>query len=513
MTLRTVRFDDFSRGEFGDLGPRLSTDLGPGWFTGKNVMKYRNGAVGPRPGLRQWTRNGTWPDGVLHAMQPSSNATELTGVLIGTKPKLINRSFSLLELGIVVEFDDDDIPEPTTWPTVGQHRTDGDWFLVPDDGLYKADHALDTVVPVAGAAGLDGRAFRFYRDRQLLSDGATTYYSGPGTAGWDSFDDFFTGSSFNPVAGFFPLRNGIVIPQATPNLDYVTGTIGTGSEVLRQVSSRTGPLDPYGCASIGTEFLVMMGRGLPYPMLYNGAVWEELRHLPYAGPAGSTTSQTNGAVPAHHVVDLEYDQAWMILSGLTAAGAENRMLLDWDSCRSYHTWEVEVSPFARRYENGLVMLSDGGDVSAPPEFYAWFPELDRPGFVDDDYSRPGDVSDTPLDAYLHMPASPAPQGKEWMVKAAIVDFRKWDTGAEETNHFDVTVDAIRRYGYGAPVTSAVQTFDEAGSTAVPEGVDARVHLGFGDQGWGGEFQLKVDNLRGCAIRSIEVIIEERDARV
>ncbi len=45
-----VTFADFSGGEFGQLGP---TGARPNMFTGSNVMVYKDGSVGPRPGVIQ----------------------------------------------------------------------------------------------------------------------------------------------------------------------------------------------------------------------------------------------------------------------------------------------------------------------------------------------------------------------------------------------------------------------------------------------------------------------------
>jgi hypothetical protein len=228
---------------------------------------------------------------------------------------------------------------------------------------------------------------------------------------------------------------------------------------------------------------------------------------------GSTSSKNNSSVPAHTVTDLEHDDGWMIQSGIVATGATNRMLLNWDGTRSYHTWGTTIAPFARRYEEGVVLLTDGGASGAPPEFFAWYPDLDRPGFTSDSYSRPGDGSDTPVDAYLHFPAWVAEEGQEVNVMGLVISFTRWATGSGSTNHFDVTVDARRRYGAGNLVTSATQTFDEAGASASTSGDDVVAHLGFGDQGYGNEFQIKFTNLRGCAIRSVVAILEQRAERI
>lgn len=512
MTARAITFDDFSRGEYGTLGPSLPPGVGPGWFTGKNVMVYANGSVGPRPGVRTVTRLGTWPDGIVRVLFPSTNASQSTFTQIGEHGRQFTTDLTALELTVTHEFNDDPIPEPTTYPNNGQHRGLGNWVIVPGDGLYRAKIDDDTVILADGA--MNGRVMRFYRDRQLAAANSDeVWFSDPGPDGWDTFEDFFNGTSFNPVSAFLELRNGVLIPQATPNLDLVTGTIGTSSSVLRRVSSRAAPTDPYGCASIGSEFVVMMGRGFTYPMLYNGAAWEELRHLAYAGDDARATSADNGAVPAHTVIDLEFDDSWMILSGLDGDDSANRMLLAWGGARTYHTWETSIAPFARRFNEGVIMLTDGGSATDPPEFYTWFPDLDRPGFVSDPFSQPGDDSDSPLDAYMHTPAWVAEDGQEILLRGAVIEFTKWNTGAAETNHFSVTVDARRRYSAAGPVTSTPQVFDEAGSAATTAGVDAAVHLHFGNQGWATECQVKIDELRGCAIRRITPILEQRPERI
>lgn len=511
MTARVVSFADFSRGEFGDLGPTLPPNVGEGWFTGKNVMVYRDGSVGPRPGLKAFTRVGSdWPNGLLYATVPSTTSTQQTFMHIGTKARQVDKDLTAMELEVISTYGDDTLPAPTEYPSNGSAAPLETWVMIPQDGLYKADFTGDAVT--LEETDIDGRAVKFYRNRLIAADNNDVQFSDPGPTGWDDFNDLFTPTTFNIVTGFHELRNGLVITQNGGTMDMVTGTLGTSSSVLRRLSSRTAPLDPYACASIGSEFLVIMGRGLDFPMLYNGATWEELRHLRYAGSLAARTSLANGSIPSNHVLALETGDAWMILSGVVGTGATNRMLLSWNGARTYHTWGATISPFARRFEEGVVLLSDGGAGGAPPEFRAFYPDLDRPAFTSDSYSRPGDLSDTPFDAYMHLPAWHAQEGEEVMVRGVVVHFTKWATGSGSTNHFDLTVDARRRYDATSTVTSATQSFDEAGASASTDGSDVVEHFGFGDQGYGTEFQIKLAAIRGVAIRELTVILEVRPER-
>ena len=514
--MSTVVYDDFRRGEFGDLGPRLAGQMGPGWFTGKNVMRYRSGLVGPRPGLREWTiTGGTLPNGLVRCLFWSQAGFEDTFVVIGTAARMLRPDHSAEELDIVSDFGGGTIPSGETAALHGQHRTDGNWVIVPGVGLYKADIDGDTVTTITTT--ITGRAIQFNRARLLAADGSTTpyrtWFSDAGNeTNWDDFNDYFDGTYFNAITGYYELRNGLIIAQSTPHLEMVTGTIGTSSSVLRRISTHTAPMDPMAAASVGGELLVMMGRNRTYPEMFNGATWESLRHLSYQGDDWKLYSPTNSDKPANCVLPLESGWDWIILSGTTGTG-ENKALLQWDDSRSYHTFEADVRGFGRVFANGAVLLTDGGDAAAPPKFWSWEPGLGRPGFTSDVQSSVGDDSDTPLDAYLYFPEEWDKAGREILVRGLVIDFTKWATGASATNHFEVTVEAFRRYGDSAVVTSTVQTFDEAGASATTDGVKARVHMHFGDQGYGGGFRVKIDDIRGVAFESIVALTETRDSRI
>ena len=59
---KVVKYDDFSGGEFGTLGAEHAP---PKTFTGRNVMRYFNGLIGPRPGLKRVVPNVAPPAGGL----------------------------------------------------------------------------------------------------------------------------------------------------------------------------------------------------------------------------------------------------------------------------------------------------------------------------------------------------------------------------------------------------------------------------------------------------------------
>ena len=184
-----------------------------------------------------------------------------------------------------------------------------------------------------------------------------------------------------------------------------------------------------------------------------------------------------------------------------------------------HDYGVDLTNLAvQRSEPGTrqsgFVLTDGGGAETAATFYAQVNDFDRPGFESDTFARVGDASATPNEMYLYLPEYRPPSNQEITVREVKVDFVKWQTGTTATNHFDVTVRVLSLYDADGYRDSETLAFDEPGSAtfAGTSGTEERANFSFGDQGSGSGFQILIDNIRGCAIRSVSVVMDETAGR-
>ena len=499
-----LEYGDFSRGEYGDLGPRVPVD--EGWWSGSNMMRFRDGSIGPRPGLRKLT-NVDIPDGTVRWMHPT--ASDRTLAVIGNKAcrLLIDRDAGTITLE--TDFGGAAVPDGD-YPVQGQSRTGNEWILVPGQGLYRFNSVGDDRDVIS--TDIKGRAMHFFRDRLLVANGSRVWYSQPGPTGWETLDNYFDITSYNPVTGFFELRNGIVVAAGGDgkHLDMVTGTIGTSSSVLRRLSSHGAPEHPDHAASIDGEALLLVSAQRAFPELYNGAAWEELTHLAYLGADGATIEAETST---HKAVQLSRAGSWLLTTGLVdETEAHHRALLNWDGCRTINAWGQILYPVARSYPDGVVVLAGHNPADATePWFFLFDPSLDRPGYDDD---LTADVTDTgtgTLEARVTLPAWEAPDGKEAAVRSVIVDFEKHTVGGSEPRRMQARVANRRPYGSKADDADE-QTRDWQEDQGVDTVGQARHGFGF-ELHWGREVQVSIEEVHSVTLRSLSVVVMVRDARV
>jgi hypothetical protein len=159
-----------------------------------------------------------------------------------------------------------------------------------------------------------------------------------------------------------------------------------------------------------------------------------------------------------------------------------------------------------------VYLCDGGAAGAAPNFYVWDPTLDTPGIEGGSQSRAGDDSSTALSGTLTFPEWWSQDAAEVYVRSVIVDFKSYNTGSATNNHFDLTVNALRRYQAGAAQASTTQSWDQAAASSSASGTLRREIIGYGEQGMGNGAQLAFTNVRGIAIERVTMILESQPVR-
>lgn len=522
MPLETVTFDGWEGGEFGELGSREAAKkaigqerrvrLSPGFwlptqFNGKNVMRYRDGLLGPRPGVKNLGITGLG-NGKIKAHYGASDVGFV--IVIGSTVY----SFPVAYGGAATAWTmTDAIADPLTKPAEMVGIGNFEYVLAFGFSTYKLTNSTKTCakIPATATSMPAGRCTCLYQDRQLIGgEAATPYrlrYSDPGSAGWETFP----ATSYYDIPGFaitfmIPFRSGLLVGTQAGSFVYITGTLGS-SAVIRTLTYQGAPSDTAKAKLLATDEVVYMAHPQSFISRYNGAVGSQERPLKFAG---NNYELDSDQTPKYRALKLLGNDDWIFLSGSQLTGALNRALLHYDSVYTYHQWEQNIGAWGDSGGPGQALLVKDGTAGTPPVFYVFDPEVQRPGFTTDANARPGDDSTTPLDAYAHLNQFFDPQGKELHVTGVIVDFKKWNTGAAATNHFDVTVRALGRYS-NVPTASQTLAWDEAGASSSATGDDYRTQFGFGDQGHGSGFEIWLDNIRGVAIRSITVIFDRSEA--
>lgn len=504
--MEAVVFDDWKGGEYGLASPR---DAGkkPGMFAGKNVMRYRDGLLGPRPGVRNLGITGLG-NGRIRGHYGASDVGFV--VVIGSTVY----SFPIALAGAatawtMTDLINDVLTKPPELVGIGNFE----YVLAYGFSTYKLTNSTKTCakIPATATSMPAGRCTCLYQDRQLIGgEAATPYrlrYSNPGSAGWETFQ----ATAYYDIPGFaitfmIPFRSGLLIGTQAGSFVYITGTLGS-TAVIRTLTYQGAPSDTAKAKLLSTDEVIFMAHTWPFISRYNGAVGSAEKQLQFAG---NNYELDSDETPKYRALKLLGPDDWMFLSGSTLTGALNRALLHYEGVYSYHQWEQNIGAWGE--SGGQPLLVKDGTAGTPPVFYIFDPELMRPGFTTDTNARPGDDSTTPLDAYAHIPQYWDPEGKEILVREVIVDFRKWTTGSATNNHFDVTVRAVNRFQTADVGSSASQPFDEVGASASVAGMDDRRSFYFGEQGQGGGFEVHLDAIKGVAIRSVTVLFVRLPAR-
>lgn len=482
----TVTYDNFGGGEWGTLGARRAR---PGMFSGENVRVYRDGKLGPRPGCRPISVSGMpagtpWGigyrpitsdelvfiigDDVYRAAWANGTSATAAGSLTGVPTKIVR------------------FPEGT------RRLASTTYFAVYGQSIYSI--GVGSAAAVADTP--NGQGLDLYRDRLVgSSTNEELHWSDAADfATWDALSYLNVGYEY-PAFHLVAHRDGLSI-FAQALIWRVTGTLG-GSQVLRRASS---------ALAIGSDSEVVLEEDTCFyipnvrtaPVLWDGGIADERRLAHLEWVAQSTGNAYGGGI-ARRYNDILF----------VADHSDDKGLLRSSGVWTFHTFGFPTSAAMSRAEaDKFVLLS----ADATPIPYVLDMDIDRPGFTTDDWSRPGDGSNTPLDASFSLPEWWDPQGRDVRVRSVIVDVTKWATGSATPNQLDMTVTALDRYGPAAALASATQSWTEAGTSATTDGTDERLVFNFGDQGSGGGFQLAVTNLKGCAVRDIAVVLDVQPTR-
>lgn len=515
MAQEIVEYADFSGGDYG----RLENWRAPkNTFSATNMLVYRTGELGVRPGVRDVTPAGQAVGTVrVFGRLPGTLATVFYGQ--GTALKF----FDAVQGG-----------------TLG---TASGTFAVSSSGPDHQDDAGNTVY-IASSAGAGGsltgstytsltnmpaaQAIALYGDRlAVVPTSATNTVVFSAAASFNNWTisagnavSVTVGDS-DPITALFAQRSHLAILKKNSGLYILTGTPGT-SESLRLAARFPGPVDSWGAARTRSDdriwfsvtnqqqMSVFDGSGVSLQDNYPLSLYTEL--APRA------------------VVPLRLDDqggAAFVVEANSGLGSSNEVWLRSRGIWTRHTFGVTVSKlvasagvgFSQDGDNdvsrlrygSMLVFTDRGGASATPNFWSWVPFMDRPGLEVSPFSnsaeRAGDASATPVSGSALLAEQRAKDGRELQVRGVIVDFRSWNTGGDANNHFDLAVNTLNSYEASGPVSSATLSFDEAPALSSLEGTVRSKYFSFGDQGRGSALNVQLSNCRGIAIQRIRIVTE------
>lgn len=504
MAKKTIVLEDFSGGDHGTLGAWKSP---PGTFSATNMFVTRKGELCVRPGLIKINPSGL-ANGVVHGFGMTPVGDNDVWFVQGTAVRTFSAtSANNLKTSATA------LAETPTAPLDAIFSGSTVYLASLTDKLYALTPQTGATLPtVAALTGSPGAAtIELYGDRLVVGriDGSFGYrlrYSDAADFNsWPAANFIDVGDDFG-IAKLFTQRNHLVIMKPR-SLHVLTGTLGS-SPVLRDVAKINGPSDHLHAAIMYPGNIWYGGLGTNYPTDFNGTMANQLQYLEKL----TTFDQFNGFPPTHGVaVHRGQDNHVFFVDGTGNKGVMNQFGI-W----TYHEFGVDVTGYTTPSmpTDGIILFCDGGAAGATPNFYALNTVDDTPGLESGGggFMRAGDDSSTALSGSVTFPEYFSPTGEEMYVRSVVVDFRSWNTGSATNNHFDLTVDMLRRYDGTSPTSSSTVSFDQAAATSSTSGTIQRRVYGFGEQGRGSGFQLRFAACKGIAIQRIIVEVESLEGR-
>lgn len=503
-----VAFSDFSGGEFGSLGP---WSVPPNTFTGQNVVRYIDGSLGPRNGLKAYTVTGL----------PASETLRM-GTALGDQvwlqqtvaPYAIYTFFSremgsqaaifIVNGGVILD----------QWVQFAQYV----YASVAYGAVREVNFAAGTSANVAGSPG--GTMLVRYGDRYLVAgEGSTNRIRYSATAlvtSWPAANFIDVGDTDNLIVSMVPLRNAVAIvtvshygyaPLGRYRWWLLTGVPGV-NESLREVTRGQGPVDWLGSSAMPDGSVFFAAANSENPATFNGTVVRPNLALSLGSTGVNdlwSTSPMRDSDDVLVVSDVAASSnvayglfrrqgSWTKQSFAEANVGHRTVVLD------------QLAPnFLDPFNAFIVVLAGKGST---PLFYSWLPYNDRPPFASDSFATILDNGNV----FFSMPEWWSREGEEVAVRSVIVSFTKWNTGDSNVNRFDVDITPKRTYEGGdataLSTANGSRGFSEATSASSTTGTSARRQFNF-EEVWGNGFQVKIKNIRGVSIAKIHVVLDTK----
>lgn len=506
-----VVFSDWSGGEFGDLGPTGCKD---NQFTGLNVMVYKDGSVGPRPGFKGtyvlttgdvWAFRGVGSnDGNARIFYGQGKnikrwlPADLTTAVVGTISITATVTTQIIQMG----------PAHAEIPIYGHKVYEAVDFSLP--GTSGGSYSVKEIPSSPG-----GKVGTVYGVRLLVGNTTTNpkrvYYTGAqtttaiATSTWPALNFFDVGLPDWDITFMDEQRQRVSIGNNGGEWWGLTGTPGVNDSLRRQPRGDQSPAQWYHATRVG-ESVWFLPQGKDFPVQFTGSVVDKLRwkYLRFTGGVG--TDFVAGSLPAADIV---------LFAQVVQDGSAPYLLMLCNDVWTYHQTTANIQYITPpsvggtgvNFDSPIFTASRGGDGSFPGVF-AFQPTLDRPGKTGDTYAAPGDSSSTtPLTATFATRYFWA-SDRDIRVTAVTIDGFTWNTGSASTNHVDVQVRSLFRYDAVPYVDSVAQSFDEPTAITTTDRTDKRFRITNPDAPWAQGFQIRLSAIRGFAVRRIRVEYDE-----
>jgi hypothetical protein len=527
MAQRVIDYSDFTGGDYGVLEPWRAP---PGTFTGKNIVQYDNGSLGPRNGLSEVVLSATITGQVMSAGAYSRRTNSDIWVLVDNAG---SRSVkTITDDGTVSNITAVDAVPAATEPIQSLVYEDIEYLSIVSNGLYTITGGNFTKL----ATGPGCRSFIQHGDRFFAGGGDTggvpkgpdgttasanrLWYSEPADPeDWPllNFIDV-TGA----IVGLYSQRTHLVI-VTTEGWWILTGVAGI-TDTLRRPTKAEFPTYPTQGTIVEPSCNLAFVHGSLQQRdgedegeiavhslgLFTGTTLEYASHLPFGSGQNYTTHP-----PTYQAVTLRGPEDWLVQGGVDTA--PNRAMLYRNSGWHKIEWAVASTTLLgwcismRRTDRHQFLSHDGSNI----RLFEWRAYNNRPAFTGDTAKQPGDDTTTPFAAEFALPEWHADDGMDVGPVDIVVDFTTWNTGSPATNHFEIVPYILRTFGDTTQVGSTI-TFDELGSASAATLVGTRRRerysgVGFGLDGPG--LQLKFQNIRGVAINRVQVLVDVDGPRI
>jgi hypothetical protein len=239
---KTIIYDDWSKGEFGNLAPEKAPE---GSWTGRNMVVYQSGYIGPRPGLRKIPLTDV-PEGGISGIGfvPTPDIESSAVWFIVDETLYMFRALGPAQ-DVSASFQDIDNPVPEggfVWFKESTRQSFGyTYFTVPGDQGYKFDIEL-AVVDGASVDIPAGSDIEVYKDRLLVADDGSTspriFYSA--AADFEDFpvENFFDVGASWPISSIMEFKDSLCI-FTYDGCWLLTGAL---TDTNADVTLRRGPL-------------------------------------------------------------------------------------------------------------------------------------------------------------------------------------------------------------------------------------------------------------------------------
>ena len=512
MATKRITVESFLGGDHGALA---SVHAPAGTYSGRDVICYADGNVGPRCGVQPLNIPGM-PEGKLQGLGYFGP---------GLNPDL--RSFTDPVPWIIVDDVIYSIPDLDAPPnSIGGIATPGG--MVANVLVGAVPHITDPAIGVGripftafpGTEDVGGTSIILFGER-LLWAGASgfpnrVFYSDPLPVNGDppTFDantNYFDVGFDTLIVGMWSLRDRIYIAKSDGTWWTYTGVPGVSDNLRR---SYDGQSVPAAGAVMGSTSVWFVGVGEDFPSYFNGSTVQAFPEQEALGRLyGQTPQPVSFYQPAVSVIPLSRRGDILFLAGVGVPAANRASLLLREERWSRHSVRPPIG-VAVPGSDGFVLLSDGGSTATAPQFYTWRATgLNRPptggtGVYDVPATDPtGDYSPE-----FTIPEVVAGAGQEVTVRKVFADFRSYnETGLDPSDRqATVTVTPTRMYE-GSPPIVAMKPL-ELGNTGTSTGASVPKVADIGQQASGRGALVTLSGIRACSIERLELEVEIMDRR-